>query len=381
MAIKGVVRGQQRVARSGLDRARLFIGGLLSRPPPFFRATFGAPPPIAATAIVSLACGSRVEGFSSPASSTAATSDAAASSTAVVSFRGVPYADIPSRTDGPVPVTPWGGDYTGHARGPAVRDCTRYGPACPQEPVGFRAILEGLSTAFREGVFPPLPPGESFTMGRTACREEEDEEGGLVGGADGAEGGGERGEGNGGVPPGGDSFLNLNISTPALTVSPASAPSGSSTSSSSAVSSLRPVVVWIHGGKFKSGSNIEAGVYDGTRLAGEGNVVVVAPNYRVGLHALHFPHIGEDGDGGDGGGGDAGEPQDPNNTGGASTNLALRDLLESLRWIKVRFPASNTVFECGYMHIVQGTSTCKRIHGRVRLEYECVIRYSWQTIL
>jgi len=51
----------------------------------------------------------------------------------------------------------------------------------------------------------------------------------------------------------------------------------------------RPVLVWLHGGAFAAGS---AGVplYDGERLAREGDVVVVTLNYRVG--ALGFLYLG-----------------------------------------------------------------------------------------
>ncbi|KAK3106468.1 hypothetical protein FSP39_020603 [Pinctada imbricata] len=51
----------------------------------------------------------------------------------------------------------------------------------------------------------------------------------------------------------------------------------------------RSVMVWIHGGGFTSGS---AFIYDGTRLAIDGNVVVVSINYRLGVLgflALYHP--------------------------------------------------------------------------------------------
>ncbi len=53
--------------------------------------------------------------------------------------------------------------------------------------------------------------------------------------------------------------------------------------------SLRPVMVWLHGGAFSSGT--AAGpVYDGSRLARDGDVVLVTLNYRVG--ALGFLAVG-----------------------------------------------------------------------------------------
>jgi para-nitrobenzyl esterase len=55
----------------------------------------------------------------------------------------------------------------------------------------------------------------------------------------------------------------------------------------------RAVMVWIHGGAFKSGSNTELGLYNGTHLRQKGDVVVVVSiNYRFGLFALHLPDEG-----------------------------------------------------------------------------------------
>lgn len=57
-----------------------------------------------------------------------------------------------------------------------------------------------------------------------------------------------------------------------------------------AVSTL-PVMVWIHGGAFMTGSNI---LYDGSYISSLGQVIVVAINYR--LNVFGFLATGKDGD-------------------------------------------------------------------------------------
>ena len=89
--------------------------------------------------------------------------------------------------------------------------------------------------------------------------------------------------------------LTLNVTTPALD------------------RGRRPVMVWIHGGAFLSGTSAVP-VHDGAPLAARGDVVVVTFNYRVG--ALGFAHL----DGSDGG--------------APATNLGLLDQIAALRWIR-----------------------------------------------
>ena len=48
---------------------------------------------------------------------------------------------------------------------------------------------------------------------------------------------------------------------------------------------LRPVMVWIYGGAYKFGSSADPS-YDGRLLAGEGGVVLVTLNYRVGMEGF-----------------------------------------------------------------------------------------------
>jgi len=73
---------------------------------------------------------------------------------------------------------------------------------------------------------------------------------------------------------------------------------------------LRPVMVWIHGGGFSSGSG---GVYDSRWLAGRGDIVVVTLNYRLGaLGFLAHPSLGAP---------------------GAIGNYGLADQQTALRWV------------------------------------------------
>ncbi|MEW9871355.1 carboxylesterase/lipase family protein [Arthrobacter sp. HS15c] len=93
-----------------------------------------------------------------------------------------------------------------------------------------------------------------------------------------------------------DSCLNLNIWTPA--------PDGA----------RRPVMVWIHGGAYVNGSN-NGGMHDGGPLASAADVVVVAVNYRLGAFGfLHLPELLG--------------PEYAD-----SSNVALLDMLEALRWV------------------------------------------------
>jgi para-nitrobenzyl esterase len=78
--------------------------------------------------------------------------------------------------------------------------------------------------------------------------------------------------------------------------------------------SPRPVMVWLHGGAYVFGAASQR-TYDGARLAVAGDVVVVTLNYRLGAFgfldlAAALPGAGFDG------------------------NLALRDVLVALAWVK-----------------------------------------------
>lgn len=74
----------------------------------------------------------------------------------------------------------------------------------------------------------------------------------------------------------------------------------------------RPVMVWIHGGTFVTGSGIIP-LYDGERMAKNGDVVVVTINYRLG--PLGFLHLTPKGD-------------------GLTSNAGLLDQIAALEWVR-----------------------------------------------
>jgi para-nitrobenzyl esterase len=77
----------------------------------------------------------------------------------------------------------------------------------------------------------------------------------------------------------------------------------------------RPVMVWLHGGGFTSGSGHETPAYDGENLARRG-VIVVTVNHRLGpLGFMNLAHLG----------GDAAS---------TSPNAGLLDLVAALQWVR-----------------------------------------------
>ena len=93
----------------------------------------------------------------------------------------------------------------------------------------------------------------------------------------------------------------------------------------------RPVMVWVHGGSFMLGAS-SLPTYDAARLASEGDVVVVAINYRLG--ALGWVSLAECG----------------GDEWGAVANGGLLDQAAALRWVREHIgayggdPANVTVF-------------------------------------
>lgn len=78
---------------------------------------------------------------------------------------------------------------------------------------------------------------------------------------------------------------------------------------------LRPVMVWLHGGGFQSGSSQELPVYYGHNLAAKGDVVVVSVNHR--LNCVGFLDLSAFG-------------KEYAHTG----NLGMMDIVAALRWVK-----------------------------------------------
>lgn len=77
----------------------------------------------------------------------------------------------------------------------------------------------------------------------------------------------------------------------------------------------RPVMVWFHGGGFEAGSASQK-VYDGSRLAARGDVVVVSLNHRLNVFGHCF--LGDR----------LGEPY------AAAGNVGYLDLIAALRWVR-----------------------------------------------
>ena len=90
--------------------------------------------------------------------------------------------------------------------------------------------------------------------------------------------------------------LNLNVWTPALD------------------DQKRPVIVWIHGGGFSSGNNIEHHEYHGENFSHYTNAVFVSPNHR--LNSIGFTDFS------------AVSPEFAD-----SGNVGILDLVEALKWV------------------------------------------------
>ena len=145
-------------------------------------------------------------------------------------FFGVPYGEDTGkrRFQPPRPVQPWTG----------VRDCVSLGAKAPQGPIPVPGVM---------GRVDPTAPGIGVlaAVARTT---------------------------NANVPESEDCLV-LNVITP-----------------EASRASKRPVMVWLHGGAFASGSGFDA-MTDGGLLARHGDVVFVSLNHR--LNALGYLYLGE----------------------------------------------------------------------------------------
>jgi para-nitrobenzyl esterase len=121
----------------------------------------------------------------------------------------------------------------------------------------------------------------------------------------------------------------------------------------------RPVLVWLHGGGFTTGSGSQP-VYDGSRLARRGDAVVVTLNYRLGaLGFLHLPALEREGQ-------------------GPCANFGLLDQLAALRWVRENIaafggdPARVTLFgeSAGAMSVgtLLGTPRAQGLFARAILQ-------------
>lgn len=116
------------------------------------------------------------------------------------------------------------------------------------------------------------------------------------------------------LPEMAEDCLNLNVWTPGLNDG-----------------DKRPVMVWLHGGGFSTGSSIESPAYDGENLSRKGDVVVVSVNHRLNsLGHLDLSAYGEKYK--------------------YSANVGMLDIINALEWIQANIaefggdPANVTVF-------------------------------------
>jgi para-nitrobenzyl esterase len=112
-----------------------------------------------------------------------------------------------------------------------------------------------------------------------------------------------------------------------------------------------PVMFWIHGGGFYSGSG---SLYGAQRLATKGNVIVVTLNYRLGVLGF-LAHPALDGDGNGGGGA------------GKSGDYGLQDQQAALRWVHDNAAAFGG--DAGNVTLfgesAGGVSTCSHLASRL----------------